>query len=235
MKQKNKVMFFVAILVPLIFGIEILSQQIIRQAARQDQLRQASLKIEYRMSPISFFDKNWNRKAVKAYLPYTRAVLAEIQTFPISPENRERIGYEDSFGTARSYGGDRSHEGCDLMDRENRRGEIGVVSMTDGTVSKLGWLQLGGYRVGIMSDAGMYYYYAHLDSYVQGLKMGDSVKAGQLIGFMGDTGYGSEGTTGQFPVHLHVGIYYYDAAGQENSINPYPFLERIDPVKNIEK
>lgn len=41
------------------------------------------------------------------------------------------------------------------------------------------------------------------------IKEGDQVQAGEMLGFMGDSGYGEEGTTGQFPVHLHLGIYAF--------------------------
>ena len=60
--------------------------------------------------------------------------------------------------------------------------------------------------MGILAPGGAYFYYAHLDSYAD-LKEGDPVKAGDFLGYMGDSGYGEEGTTGKFPVHLHVGIY----------------------------
>ena len=61
-------------------------------------------------------------------------------------------------------------------------------------------------RIGITAPTGAYFYYAHLDSYAE-LEKGDPVKAGDLLGYMGDSGYGEEGTTGEFPVHLHLGIY----------------------------
>jgi murein DD-endopeptidase MepM/ murein hydrolase activator NlpD len=44
---------------------------------------------------------------------------------------------------------------------------------------------------------------------------------------MGDSGYGSEGTTGQFPVHLHLGIYVNQESG-EMSINPYQVLQILE-------
>ena len=57
------------------------------------------------------------------------------------------------------------------------------------------------------------------------------MKAGQLLGFMGDTGYGTEeGTKGKFPVHLHMGIYLYEN-GEEISINPYPALRYVEEQK----
>ena len=68
------------------------------------------------------------------------------------------------------------------------------------------------------------------------VKMGDTVKAGQLLGFMGDSGYGKEeNTVGQFPVHLHVGIYIRTAHYEELSVNPYwilRFLEKRRVVYN---
>ncbi len=72
-----------------------------------------------------------------------------------------------------------------------------MQSVSDGTVEQMGWLELGGYRVGIRSPGGLYFYYAHLDSYAAGLQKGDTVKAGTLLGYMGDTGYGQEGTRGK--------------------------------------
>ena len=99
--------------------------------------------------------------------------------------------------------------------------------ITDGIVEKMGWLEQGGYRIGIRSKAGAYFYYAHLDTYAPELKIGDSVTAGQLLGFMGDSGYGSEGTIGQFDVHLHLGI-YVPSESCEISVNPYWILRILE-------
>ena len=54
-----------------------------------------------------------------------------------------------------------------------------------------------------------------------------NVKAGDILGFMGDSGYGPEGTVGQFVVHLHLGIYVYPD-DKEISINPYSILRYIE-------
>ena len=82
-------------------------------------------------------------------------------------------------------------------------------------MTNIGWLELGGWRIGITSENGIYYYYAHLDSYAP-LSVGDTVTAGQLLGFMGNTGYSKvEGTKGKFDVHLHFGIYVTDENGTE--------------------
>ena len=109
-----------------------------------------------------------------------------------------------------------------------KSGVLAVLSISDGYVEKMGWLRLGGYRIGVRSQHGVYFYYAHLSDYAPELETGDEVKAGQLLGFMGDTGYSeTEGTTGYFPVHLHIGIYLNDEEGKEKSYNPYPFLTEL--------
>lgn len=162
------------------------------------------------------------------------AIRADLQIFPI-PEStlhpKYTVSYEDSWMTARSFGGERGHEGTDLMLSPDRRGIFPVLSMTDGVVEKQGWLPQGGYRLGIRSDRGIYYYYAHLYDYAEGIEEGTIVVSGQLLGFAGDTGYSNiEGTVGNFPVHLHVGIYYNDTKGQETAVNPYPFLQGLETV-----
>ena len=155
-------------------------------------------------------------------------IFQDVKFFPLaSLQEKETFYFEESFGTDRTYGGDRVHEGTDIMTPDNVRGTYPVVSVCDGTVTNIGWLELGGYRVGITSDSGVYYYYAHLYRYDDILKEGTRVSAGQILGFAGDSGYGEEGTTGQFDVHLHFGIYLKDAAGNEVPVDPYPLLKNL--------
>ncbi|MER2000834.1 MAG: peptidoglycan DD-metalloendopeptidase family protein, partial [Lysinibacillus sp.] len=59
--------------------------------------------------------------------------------------------------------------------------------------------------------------------FTEGLKEGDIVKSGQVIGYVGSTGYGKKGTAGKFPPHLHYGIYKFNGKA-EMAFNPYPFL-----------
>lgn len=159
-------------------------------------------------------------------------ILSDLVYFPLVADlsETEVCAYEDSWQNARTYGGDRKHEGTDLMTVTNERGIYPVVSMTDGTIEQLGWLKLGGWRIGIRSASGVYYYYAHLESYAEDLTEGMAVRAGQFLGFAGDSGYGTEGTTGQFAVHLHVGIYVPGEHGDE-AVNPYPYLKKIEHSK----
>ncbi len=153
---------------------------------------------------------------------YYKAIFKDLAYFPVPKvvQGDADIYYDDSWGKPRTYGGDRKHEGTDLMATNNIRGFFPIISMTDGTVEKMGWLEKGGYRIGIRAESGGYFYYAHLASYAPELEQGDRVIAGQLLGFMGDSGYGAEGTIGQFDVHLHLGI-YINAPSGEMSVNPY--------------
>ena len=113
----------------------------------------------------------------------------------------------DDFGVGRSYGFARKHLGNDLM------GGLGtpIVAVEGGVVEAMGWNQYGGWRVGIRSvDRRRYYYYAHLQKdtpFAPGLKEGDVVQAGQVIGFMGRTGYShKENVNNIETVHLHFGL-----------------------------
>lgn len=117
------------------------------------------------------------------------------------------FGHYDDFGNPRSYGYKRLHLGNDLM------GAIGapIIAVEGGTVAALGWNEYGGWRVGIRSDDGRrYYYYAHMrkDSpYAAGLSEGDTVRAGDVIGYMGMTGYSAKENVDNINVpHLHFGM-----------------------------
>ena len=174
-----------------------------------------------------------NEKSKEAPEEIASVIREELKLFPIPgsishPEYR--ADFEDSWMTTRTFGGERGHEGTDIMLTPDERGLFPVLSMTSGTVEKKGWLPQGGYRLGIRSDGGIYYYYAHFYDYADDIEVGASVAAGQLLGFAGDSGYSNiEGTVGNFPVHLHIGI-YYDVQGTETAVNPYPFLVPLEPL-----
>ena len=113
----------------------------------------------------------------------------------------------DDFGASRSYGFKRKHLGNDMMGSEGTP----IVAVEGGVVEALGWNRYGGWRVGIRShDRKRYYYYAHLkkdEPYAPGLSVGQSLNAGDLIGFLGRTGYSDKENSNNIEVnHLHFGM-----------------------------
>lgn len=133
-----------------------------------------------------------NKYGIKAFLP-----IAKNYAF----------NHYDDFGASRSYGFKRTHLGNDLM------GNIGtpIIAVESGTIEHLGWNQYGGWRVGIRSlDEKRYYYYAHLRKdhpYVSGLREGSIVTAGDVIGYLGMTGYSIKENINNINVpHLHFGL-----------------------------
>lgn len=125
----------------------------------------------------------------------------------------------DDFGSSRSYGYKRLHLGHDMM------GQIGtpIIAIESGYVEALGWNQYGGWRIGIRSfDGKRYYYYAHLRQnfpYALNLEVGSVVTAGDVIGYMGHTGYSTvENTNNIDIVHLHWGLQLiFDESQKEGS------------------
>lgn len=178
---------------------------------------------------VELFQK-YKEKEYESLLQAYQAVWQDIIYFPVAGEG---ISYIDSWMTSRTYGGERSHEGTDIFGADNVPDYYPVVSMTDGEVEQIGWLNLGGYRIGIRAPMGGYFYYAHLSSYDRDFQEGDVVEAGEILGFMGDTGYGTEGTRGKFPVHLHMGIYIRTEKVKELSVNPYWILRAAERRKLI--
>lgn len=138
-------------------------------------------------------ESTWEKQyGLKAYLPIAK-------NFPYSD-------YDD-FGVSRSYGFKRRHLGHDMM------GQVGtpVIAVESGYVEAIGWNQYGGWRIGIRSfDGKRYYYYAHLRKnhpYVSDLKEGSIVSAGDVIGYLGRTGYSNvENTNNIDTPHLHFGM-----------------------------
>ena len=172
----------------------------------------------------------YSKKSVEPYYSLIKNILEQIQTFPISLEYSNNYIYGDSYGAERTYGGKRIHTGTDIMDKENIIGRIPIISMTNGIIQNIGWNEKGGYRVGIKSESGNYYYYAHLDKFEEGIQKGKEVVAGDIIGYMGNTGYSKvEGTKRNFEVHLHLGIEVETKLTKDELwINPYPFISYIE-------
>ncbi len=175
--------------------------------------------------------KVWTKKyGLKAYLPMAK-------NYPYS--------HFDDFGVSRSYGFRRKHLGHDMM------GQVGtpVIAVESGYVEALGWNQYGGWRIGIRSfDKKRYYYYAHLRQnfpYNKSLEVGSIVQAGDVIGYLGRTGYSSNENANNIRTpHLHFGLQLiFDESQKEGNneiwINCYELVQflyrnRCETVKNQE-
>jgi murein DD-endopeptidase MepM/ murein hydrolase activator NlpD len=127
--------------------------------------------------------------------------------FPVQGAN----SFVDTWGAPRSGG--RTHKGTDIMTARNTP----IVAVVNGVIRKTNPTNsgLGGITIYLTGDDGNVYYYAHLSSIEGGIKTGVRVKAGQVIGYAGNTGNASGGA-----VHLHFEI----RPGGGNAINPYPTL-----------
>jgi murein DD-endopeptidase MepM/ murein hydrolase activator NlpD len=124
------------------------------------------------------------------------------------------------FGNGRSFGFRRKHLGNDLM------GSVGtpVIAIESGTIEVMGWNIYGGWRVGIRSfDKKRYYYYAHLRKdhpFNKNLAEGSIVKAGDVIGYLGMTGYSRRENVNNINVpHLHLGLQLIFDESQKDGIN----------------
>lgn len=123
-----------------------------------------------------------------------------------------------NWGEAR--GGERAHQGLDIMAPAGQP----VVAAADGTVEKL-YFSKGGGGVTLYqrADGGdLMLYYAHLRAYAQGMAEGRRVRAGETIGYVGDSGNAGAGN-----YHLHFAVARM-APGerwwQGTPIDPYPLL-----------
>ena len=136
-------------------------------------------------------------------------------TFPLRDVDQKAM--TNSFEDPRPGG--RSHEGVDILAPRNTP----IVAVGDGTIAKLWNSHDGGTTIYQFDPTGTYvYYYAHLESYANGLKEGEKVRAGQVIGFVGTSGNAPKNTP-----HLHFAIYKVTEPGHwyhGQPLNPYPIL-----------
>lgn len=140
-------------------------------------------------------------------------------SFPIPL--RYNYTYKGTWGDRRGWGGLRIHEGTDIFANYGTP----VLSTCYGYVELIGWNVFGGWRIGIRDVQNRYHYFAHLNHFKKGLKSGDLVTPGEVIGTVGSSGYGPPGTSGKFPPHLHYGIYKFDGK-KTYSFDPFPLLKK---------
>ena len=198
-------------------------------AYRPGALRSLAEKAETERCPLSDIAQSGGSE--KLYLYYCRAYDAVLSGMlgeyrAVTFENGKEVMWEkqygvcaaapiakgysvteyNDFGTARSYGYRRRHLGHDML------GSVGtpICAVEGGYVEALGWNQYGGWRIGIRSfDSKRYYYYAHLrkDAPYEDLYPGKIVNAGEVIGYLGMTGYSAKENVNNIDIpHLHIGL-----------------------------
>ncbi|MET3683675.1 murein DD-endopeptidase MepM/ murein hydrolase activator NlpD [Alkalibacillus flavidus] len=170
----------------------------------------------------TYYDRD---KAAKLITQY-RQLFQHFQTtdldehaFPIP--SHYNYSYRSTWGAGRGYGGRRIHEGTDLFASYGTP----VRSVSYGVVEVKGWNKYGGWRIGIRDADNVYHYYAHLNGFEDSIEEGSIVEPGDVIGYVGASGYGPIGTSGKFPPHLHYGM-YRDNGKNEWAFDPYPSLKR---------
>ncbi|MGE8649801.1 MAG: M23 family metallopeptidase [Acinetobacter sp.] len=132
-------------------------------------------------------------------------------SLPIPVDRVQARELKDTWGASRSSG--RLHEGIDILAPRGTK----VRSATPGLIADLRNNNLGGKVVWILGPGGAWHYYAHLDGHKRGLKVGNYVKKGDVIGYVGNTGNARHTAP-----HLHYGLYL--SGKGRGVVNPYPYL-----------
>ena len=135
--------------------------------------------------------------------------IPQISVFP----SQGRCSFSDSWHAPRP--GNRLHIGVDIVGPKG----LALYAVVDGTITKMYGADssLSGNALRLTGADKTYFFYAHLDSFAAGITVGSTVRAGQIIGYMGSTG--NSGTP-----HLHFEIH----PGGGDAINPYPVVKAVD-------
>ena len=135
--------------------------------------------------------------------------LPQISVFP----SQGRCSFVDSWHETRSGG--RLHIGVDIIGPKG----LAIYAVADGAITKMYGAEskLSGNALRLTAADATYFFYAHLDSFAPGISVGSVVKAGQIIGYMGNTG--NAGTS-----HLHFEVH----PGGGDAVNPYPVIKAVD-------
>ena len=135
-------------------------------------------------------------------------------------------GVYDSYGVGRSDVPGGWHHGDDLF------APLGtpVVAVADGTVNRVGWEKLGGWRLWVRDTAGDQFYYAHLSGYAPGVLHSKNVRRGEVIGFVGNTG---DAFTTQPHLHFEVHPRKLLHLAYDGAVDPTKYLEAWPHVYSV--
>jgi hypothetical protein len=135
--------------------------------------------------------------------------------------------YIDTYGAFRSDVPGNWHHGDDIF------AALGtpVVAVAGGTINRVGWEKLGGWRLWVRDGAGDEFYYAHLSGYAPTDLHSNRVKAGEVIGFLGNTG--DAFTTSP---HLHFEIHPRQLLrlGYNGAVDPTTYLNGWKHLRHVD-
>jgi len=155
--------------------------------------------------------------AIDIYTAIALGVLPDLATLGIPQisvfPSQGRCSFADTWQQSRPGG--RQHEGVDIMGVKG----LALYAVVDGTITKMYGADaaLSGNALRLTSSDGTYFFYAHLDSFAPGLAVGSVVKAGQIVGYMGSTGFAGS-------PHLHFEVHPKGGA----PVSPYPIVKAVD-------
>lgn len=89
---------------------------------------------------------HFHKEEIEKQEAYLDSIWSDIVYFPVPDtiwDEEKKVTFGDTWMQSRTYGGDRGHEGCDIMADINERGNYPVISVCDGTIEQMGWLNLG--------------------------------------------------------------------------------------------
>jgi murein DD-endopeptidase MepM/ murein hydrolase activator NlpD len=134
--------------------------------------------------------------------------------------------FGDSYGAFRGDVAGNWHHGDDIF------ASLGapILACADGMVFSVGWNDVGGNRLWLRDAQGNEFYYAHLSAFTPLAKNGGFVKAGEVLGFVGNTG-DAQGT----PTHLHFEVHPFSLLfmGYDGAVNPTPYLEAWKHLQDV--
>jgi murein DD-endopeptidase MepM/ murein hydrolase activator NlpD len=134
--------------------------------------------------------------------------------------------YGDTYGAFRGDVSGGWHHGDDIF------ASLGspVLAVAHGTVFSVGWNKVGGWRLWLRDDRGWEYYYAHLSAYSPLAVNGAVVNAGDVLGFVGDTG-DAQGT----PFHLHFEVHPVEllGLGYDGAVDPTKYLDAWRHLQDV--
>jgi murein DD-endopeptidase MepM/ murein hydrolase activator NlpD len=156
-------------------------------------------------------------------LTYHPKLTASGYVFPVYGNS----SYSDTYGAERGDVSGGWHHGDDIF------GALGapLLAVAHGTVFSVGWNKVGGWRLWLRDDVGNEFYYAHLSAYSPYAVDGAIVDAGDVLGFMGNTG-DARGT----PYHLHFEVHPVGllGLGYDGAVDPTPYLDGWKHLEDVQ-